>query len=82
MAWASFLFTLHTAAEIFLVGVERLTLLEQVKTGNWQVIVAEVGCRMNGGGLILSACGLLLTVRCFGILCRIGLRLIIGTSIF
>ena len=33
MAWASFLFALHTPTELFLVGVERLPLLEQVKPG-------------------------------------------------
>ena len=63
MAWASFLFALHTPTELFLVGVERLPLLEQVKPRNWKVIVAEVGCGLDDGGLRLSVYEWRLIVR-------------------
>ena len=61
MAWASFLFALHTPTELFLVGVKRLPLLEQVKPRNWQLVIAEIGNGLGNGMLILSACGLMLT---------------------
>ena len=38
----SFLFTLHTAAEFFLVGIERLARLEQVKARKCEVIISTV----------------------------------------
>ncbi|GFI14575.1 hypothetical protein IMSAGC008_02134 [Muribaculaceae bacterium] len=55
MSWASLLLSLHTAAEFFLVGIECQARLEQVKTRNWQVVIAEVGNGLGDGGLILSA---------------------------
>ena len=81
MAWASFLFALHTTTELFLVGVERLPLLEQVKPRNWQIVIAEVGNGLGDGVLRLAAGGLLLTARRLSILCRAGLRLIVRIGI-
>ena len=63
MAWAFLFLSLHTAAEIFLVGIERLPLLEQIKPRNWQVVIAEVGNGLGDGGLLLPVCGVLLTTR-------------------
>lgn len=45
MSWA-FLFALHTAAELFLVGIECQTRLEQVKTRQ-----CEIGVAVTGGGI-------------------------------
>lgn len=81
MAWRSFLLALHTPTEFLLVGVKRLSLLEQVKPRNWQVVIAEIGNGLGNGMLILSACGLLLTARSLSVLCRAGLRLIVRTGV-
>lgn len=54
MAWA-FLFALHTAAELFLVGIERLPRLEQIKTRQYEIVVAVISGGMGIGGLMLSA---------------------------
>ena len=43
MAWPLFLFSLHTAAEFFLFGIERLPRLEQVKTRKREIAVAVIG---------------------------------------
>ena len=63
MAWPLFLFSLHTAAEFFLVGIERLPLLEQVKTRKREIAVAVIGSRMGSVGLPLTAGGVLLSIR-------------------
>ncbi len=54
MAWASFLFALHTPTELFLVGGERLPLLEQVKPRNWQVVITGIGNGLGDGVLMLT----------------------------
>ena len=41
-AVSAFLFTLHTAAEFFLVGIERLPRLEQVKARQCEVVIFAV----------------------------------------
>ena len=63
MAWPLFLFSLHTAAEFFFVGIERLPLLEQVKTRKREIAVAVIGSRMGSVGLPLTAGGVLLPIR-------------------
>lgn len=45
MSWA-FLFALHTASELFLVGIERQPRLEQVKPRQ-----CEIGVTVTGGGI-------------------------------
>lgn len=59
MAWPLFLFSLHTAAELFLVGIERLPRLEQVKTRKGEIISAIVGGRWCSTGLLLTSAVLL-----------------------
>ena len=61
MAWPFLFLSLHTPTELFLVGVKRLPLLEQVKPRNWQVVIAKIGNGLGNGMLILSTCGLTLT---------------------
>ena len=41
-AVSAFLLTLHTAAELLLFGIERLSLLEQVKTRQCEVVISAV----------------------------------------
>ena len=48
------LFALHTPAEFLLVGIERLSRLEQIKPRNWQVVIAEVGNGLGDGVLMLT----------------------------
>ena len=59
MSWSFLSLALHTAAELFLVGVERLPLLEQIKTRKGEIAVDVIG-----GGV--GNCGLLVSIR----LCR------------
>lgn len=59
MAWPLFLFSLHTAAELFLFGIERLPLLEQVKTRKREIAVAVYGSGLSIGRLMLVAYGLM-----------------------
>ena len=52
MAWPLFLFSLHTAAELFLIGIERLPLLEQVKIRKREIAIVVIGYGMGIDGLI------------------------------
>ncbi|MBO4965278.1 MAG: hypothetical protein J6C81_03310 [Muribaculaceae bacterium] len=61
MSWAFFLFPLHTAAEFFLVRIERLPRLEQVKTRKREITGAVIGNGMGRYGLMLGICGVLLS---------------------
>lgn len=72
MSW-SVLLSLHTAAEFFLVGVERLSRLEQVKTRKREIAVAVISGGRMSSGLMLAACGMQLPIRrslCVGSLLR------------
>ena len=73
MSWSVLLLSLHTAAEFFLVGVERLSRLEQVKTRKREIAVAVISGGRMSSGLMLAACGMLLPIRrclCVGSLLR------------
>ncbi len=54
MSWA-FLFALHTAAKLLLVGIECQTRLEQVKTRQCEIVVAIIGGGMGTGRLMPAA---------------------------
>lgn len=54
MSGAVLLLSLHTAAEFFLVGDERLPRLEQVKTRKGEITVAVMGGGRMSSGLALS----------------------------
>ncbi len=57
-AVSAFLFTLHTPAEFFLVGIERLSRLEQVKARQCEVVISGVALRslVLGRSCCLSLC--------------------------
>lgn len=59
MAWPLFLFSLHTAAEFFFFGIERLPRLEQVKTRKREIAVDVIGGGLRIGRLMLVAYGLM-----------------------
>ena len=54
MSWSFLSLALHTATELFLVGIERLPLLEQVKTRKREITVAVIGGGMGIDELMAS----------------------------
>ena len=75
MARPLFLFSLHTAAEFFFVGIERLPRLEQVKTRKREIAVAVIRGGVGSGRLMLAACGVLLPIRRCLSVSGLGLRI-------
>lgn len=77
-----FLLSLHTAAEFFLVGIERLPRLEQVKPRKREATFAVISSgRMSGGRLMLAACGVLLPIRRSLSVDVLGLRIRMGVGV-
>lgn len=62
MSWTPLLLSLHTAAELLLVGIECQTRLEQLKPRQCEIVVTVINSGMRTGRLMLAACGLLMTV--------------------
>lgn len=75
-----FLFSLHTAAELFFVGIEWLPLLEQVKTWKREIDDAVIGGGVGSCRLVPAAGGVLLSIRrCLGVGgLGLGIRMGIG----